>query len=868
MSEQIVRRSTKYRTKKFKFNKGLLALALVTALVIGCLTVPGLYSKAVFDKSKCRTYQEYTSDTNMPPIEDASVFIGTYIIHINALTDKLYQDAVESATDSSQQTRFYKSELAEGGWRNLSDTTGLPDLGPDSGVAVDETTLNPLYISYVVSADGTMRDAWGNVVNAFDNPDPYDLWSLTELRSLRTEMAGDEQAPRPSEAEYLTRVKSVERDTVANDKFIYRCLSELFDYKVKNEFTDLCDSQLADIVSMKTRFTNENKKDLADTVDQLGTKIDAARRAEVFKILSEKGGAIDQLEEKVGGTYATDDGPKSANPGMSFTAAITSSRDACNTSYGNQSSKSLQEGTTLFSKYEYEYALSVLDKKEEADVITLCDLYCIESGEIKDAQRELATVQDPLLPEVETQWRAGAEAGASSKYQNTKNSQGVMAAQSLLTEQMSTLEGYRAELEDIITAHKDRQSLSDALDFVLARMEWTNEIYSNVVNDAFKEMANESIDLHMAFLRQVAEDIVSQDPSLAGKLKALLEKLAELNSQKQKALDNNDLKNARMIDAEIDALNKQIEEEKGKLNNIINSDNASLRDKEMAKLALGNGEDKLKQQLLDKGLQNLADGNNNIVKNVMGALGAIGGTEELKTLKKRIADKNKDANGKNTGELSGLLSDAKQAIKDSKQTDNTEDNLKDGINDMFGDSSDASDSSGEGSNGAFGLGDDLDGLSSADMGAAIAGLSMLGNDGNKTAAALANKFATMYMNKLEYLYRQYTKDKKPEYVSLETIGFVTDFRYVYYDDPDITSMSGNGVSYSFKNNSDEATDTKKEKISLTKSTVRLSGIIYVAEADTSSLFECESEPVPNSNIAVCMTPTVKEKALEFYNTYK
>ena len=160
------------------------------------------------------------------------------------------------------------------------------------------------------------------------------------------------------------------------------------------------------------------------------------------------------------------------------------------------------------------------------------------------------------------------------------------------------------------------------------------------------------------------------------------------------------------------------------------------------------------------------------------------------------------------------------------------------------------------------FGKPLSELSGADLAAAIAGLSMLGNKGYTAAATLASQTARANRNTLGFLYEQYSSDRSNEYISLKTIGDVTEYRYVYYKLIDETTMTGLGCSLSFTPNSDVVRNAEYERKTLSGKTVKQK-YLYIRETDAIFYFSCEGENVPLTDLAVCMTPDVKAKAEEF-----
>lgn len=136
----------------------------------------------VFDESQAVPYEVFQASHT---VEDATLFIGTYLIHVQALTDELYEKAQESASDSSQMNVYYKSELAFGAWIDITDANGLSELA-GQGTVVEESELFPLWVTCYTGSDGITRDARDDhVIDIFSEPSPYDLYSLAELEPIK-----------------------------------------------------------------------------------------------------------------------------------------------------------------------------------------------------------------------------------------------------------------------------------------------------------------------------------------------------------------------------------------------------------------------------------------------------------------------------------------------------------------------------------------------------------------------------------------------------------------------------------------------------------------------------------------------------------
>jgi hypothetical protein len=889
-NEQNVRKDTSHRVRKkfINISRGSIAFVLIAVMILGIVVVPKLRSIAAFDPSTAIKYKDYRAKNE---IEDYTLFIGTYLIALPALTDDLYTEASDSATESKQTTIYYFSELADGAWRNVTDATSLFDLGPESGVAATEEELAELYITKVIGADGVVKDAkTGDIVDPFGDPDPYDLFHLPELVAIRKAYAGAEDAEEPSLGQFLIdhgqteipgtagltpttyskgddAARSVEADT-----FAYNAFHDFFASDVHNEVTDECDRRLAVLTELHNQLKAENDAKRADAVYSLMGKVDATRRAEVFRQLSmDPEYYMRPLSEKLteglgyeGATFVTN---------VAETDAISSAEETIMSAYYEKLGNALvEDSSSIIGRYEFEYSVQVIENGSRDAIDELIILWNIRDDIIEDQAKELQKIEDDYLPEAESEYRTRICAGVSSDYMAIYRKSGAMAAASYLESQRDEMEHARTEIQLFIDAQRKRMTPADALDFIFDRIDWTTDLYDRIPDDNANENATKVNDLHILWLRDVIEQILAENESLRSKLQQLTDEMNGLETDRQVALDNNDLAGAKLLESQINAIKQQINDETAKLNAIINSANASDKDKEMAKASLGAGEDKLINSLSDAALGAIADNNTDNLSAAANGLAGLGATDALGKLQDRL---NKNA-GKNTG-ANKTTADAMKSILDKAESDananknksgfdpNNLDDLLAALKSIFGDP-----------------------ITGEDLAGAIAGLSMLGNEGNSVAANLAATLARSLTSggagagagvsgintggstgggAAAYLYDQYESDRANEYISLKTIGDVTEYRYVYFTYIDETTMAGKGCALSFRTNSDIVRNANNERRSLSAKTVKQK-YHYIREKDAILYFSCEEEPVPLTKIAVCMTPPVKEKALELVNYIK
>lgn len=169
------------------------------------------YGKSLKRSKYGKLYYDYVAEGNIIPA--TTLFVGTYLIDARALnasaaeqmetakaeadntaagkenvkkgiSGAIYQKALQSMTTYNQKTRYYRSELADGEWRDISEAGKLEDILKTARV-VPKKELDPLVITCVVGADGIPRDPDGNEMNIFDYPNPYEMDEIPELKPIQ-----------------------------------------------------------------------------------------------------------------------------------------------------------------------------------------------------------------------------------------------------------------------------------------------------------------------------------------------------------------------------------------------------------------------------------------------------------------------------------------------------------------------------------------------------------------------------------------------------------------------------------------------------------------------------------------------------------
>ena len=292
------------------FSSKLIRRVLSIVLVAGLLAAAfsrNFVSEAIFDPDKAINYQQFAASTN---VENSVLFIGTYIVHKDALNDQIYDKAKNSASESGQSDIYYKSEISDGQWFNIGDiengVKGISTQGKPENIE----TINPLYVTYYVGADGIMKDAKTLAsVNPFDVPDPYDLSTLEELSPIRNQYTMSQSATSISQEDFLSGKGSKDNGHLRSDVYYYQILSTFFSLNLRDSQTDWCDQKLQSLNNSYIALKAAGQEDEAKLVYDLMEKIDASRRALIFERLSELDeNLLNTLETLASGSYYTTSG--------------------------------------------------------------------------------------------------------------------------------------------------------------------------------------------------------------------------------------------------------------------------------------------------------------------------------------------------------------------------------------------------------------------------------------------------------------------------------------------------------------------------------------------------------------------------------
>jgi hypothetical protein len=521
--------------------------AIITAALVLILAMGVLLPAAVWDESTA---------VHVDPAgtEDSTLIIGTHLIYLGALTDTLHETAQASAEASGQNNIYYKSELANGAWFDITSASTLADITSD-GIPVTNSVISALFLTHHTKSDGITYDLRTNrPVSIFDIYSPYDLESMEELFPLKTQ--------------YDTN-RELQGESASGKIYIDR-VAAFFMTNVRTDSTNDLDASLG---ALQTYYNvlAANDGGAAEKEAVLGVMdaLDAARRAEVFGIVD---AALESLAVDLQRVVDTppdeededDEGEKGSSADPNLQASVSDSMSNVTDSMNTHSAKMLDRGVTVMSETRHDACVRLIDNAKannhaacDDDVATIIGLDNIQGGNVVNAGGESALLDGSLLPAATRKYTGALSAGDSAEYKAAvaQNAAAVLK-NGIMKKTRNQLTIYRSELEFFIEAASLRLGGDAGLDFIDGRLAQARDYSIDVPRDDSASVADESAEAHIDFLTRLRR---SAELGLGGNAtdKLLAEK-GELQTELLSALDDNDLAGAQDIRNRISALDEEL----------------------------------------------------------------------------------------------------------------------------------------------------------------------------------------------------------------------------------------------------------------------------------------------------------------------
>ncbi len=371
--------------------------AAVLAAVLGMLAALGnpCESRAVFSEE---------DGVHIEPgeIPNSTLIIGTHLIYLGEMSDQIYETAMQSASDSEQRERYYKSELGGGGWYKISSASSLADI-TEEGKKVQDREIKELVMTHHTKSDGkTYELKTGRTVNAYDIESPYDLKEMSEL----SELAG----------EYETLQEGVGSD---EEKENLSLLDTFFESNVETDGTKRYDKALDQLFAVYLQAASEgDAAELKEMLDKAMEKTDNGRRYLVCQKATELlGGLTEEMSEEGTGADLLKITAECMSQCESSADVLDGERLALDENSGEgttgtaENTETAQGGSTgsgsdtLAGQMKNELYRELVNRAAVADYAgcketagKLACLLAITEGNSRDADAEVKFLEETLLP--------------------------------------------------------------------------------------------------------------------------------------------------------------------------------------------------------------------------------------------------------------------------------------------------------------------------------------------------------------------------------------------------------------------------------------------------------------------------------------
>ena len=853
------------------------------AILVGAVTIfQAIKVQAITSERDNGVQSVHLTDSE---IENSTLIIGSYLIHINGLTDEIYELAQESANEFNQNNMYYKSELASGTWFEITDASSIADI-TSGGTPVETSVIEALEFTHKVDSSGNITDLrTGESVGAYDINDPYDLEGMEELEPIKLRY------------QFLTAKES---KSESDDKNI-EIIALFYKIDISSAETDVCDAKIDALEAYKNGLSDRGKPaSWVTEVETVTGAVDAQRRVESLTTLSEY---LDSLMKKItgqeeetmtreeyeerlaaaeteamkklvteeyearqkkGGIFAEVGLNSDYQEDSELIDAVTQARSNVETSITTYTAKLLSEGSTATTKAVYQYSNELINSAynsdtDGADVATekLVNLQNIMNSVIADASSELTTLSGGLVDEAFSNWKSKLSAGVSAEYQQAvADGASDSTKTSYLTQQKSETNSARLEYQTMLDEAWKRMTNASAQEDVLSRINGIPTLEALVPADDAESYQLETVDEHLNWLRTELTELVAASGD-SSELDELKDQKDELEKQKQNALDNNNLSEAKRLDAEIEAKQTDIDSLTGDLNSILNSDSSSEADKAKALAGLSDGSaSKMLNTLASSITSGIRDGSDTTAtENQLAAFSALSSYDPsaASAAVSEIEDALENATELDSelkDEMENTVSEIREKVETASASgkDMTTSQLKSLLADYFGSYF------GNGSSNA----------SEQEMAGALIGLSLFAEDADNSdaralAASLAGKMAS---DENSYIYQQYSGDTT-EYISLRAISRVYSYRYIYDSAHYTVTLSQSHKYYLFTSGKKEYLTTGKA-VGTMLNGAGLMGTLYISSDDGNTIFSCTGYYVPKCDYASVRTSEMEPQIQEVY----
>lgn len=761
-------------------------------------------------------------------IENSTLIIGTHLIHISALTEELYDIAMETAKDSGQTELYYKSELADGTWYMISDASELADI-TSAEKSVQNSVISSLYVRYHTKSDGITYDLLNNTsICIFDITDPYELSELAEMDALKTQL------------DSLNQKKNKSKTDEKNLLNIQELIEKGSELKEKNQETD---DMLA---SLNTLYEKHVKEPEAETIRAAMKQVDSSRRAAVLTELSDVllPNLLNQVQlsegEDTDGLYVDYD----------LTAAIGTALEEINSSLTEYESEALNKGSHALSEANYNFIQELSEaakegNEEEALALagSIADIQHIESGITVYPDRESRLITEELLPLLDEKMKSCTDNESFQKVFSEGNflaksavsKMSPEAAEEFLEQRISQINTMVEELKERVSEEGGGEHGEGMID---------EELYALI-----QEMAEDSKNI----MRTAMTDLSLPDTN---EMSALLEKKKEYQTERLAALDENNLELAGQLSGELADLEEEINTLEKSLTEILNSDTAGEAEKSRARAALQSGLSAAQiESARGEVLDNLDEGEYDFVLDALDRMNVLAKDSPLQALN-ALKDIYKSAAARLYLEDTGS--------DDSQKLNNILNKVEEMTAEIAPFTSQEADSDTLTGIMEAVLGQELSQCSEKEQAAAVAALGQYAQETESSEAEnlAAGLAADLYGTENSYLYLK-LKNEIEEFISLDTFAACSSvYRYIYHDGNKTGILQRRTDFYEFTafSSTVRLANHKTDEMNISAG---YQSSIYISSEYMEETFGASSQYISNTEYAVLVLPDMENLIAEF-----
>lgn len=707
----------------------------------------------------------------------------------------------------------------------------------------------------------------GQWVSVFDINNPYDLNALAELEPLRIQY----------------QILQAKTDKNASDEIYLKMIQDFFAKSIQTDETRECDASLSGLGAYKDALASREKPAMwREKTEGIMTSVDAERRIASLTVLADY---LDSLENDASGMGASlrkesteeegdeEETQEEVIPDFIINSEIVAAVGDCiknveESLSAYEAKRMTDSGETTSAKLEYQYSQDMIVKARATDTAgcdeimeMLCNLQNILDGVIANQDSELAALISELVKAAFQKYAEDLRAGISSDYQ-TAQSQGASLAVLLryLETQKAAANADRLEYQTMLDAQFQRMPNAQAQQYTLQLIDGVSQLRASILEDAAKPYLEETVEEHLLWLRNAYAEQVknASDDTEMEKLEKEKEQLAK---QLQDALNQNNLAEAKRLTAEMEAKQKEIEDLLKRLNDILNSPNSSEADKAKARAGMGNSSAAARlAQMADNLASGIRSGDKNSGEDLRNQLAALSAAAQLdpqagKAALLQVQEALDGASGLSEEDAAAMresLLDALEEVENAQASlggmlseDALSNLLREILTELFG--------------------ADFSNAASDKQAAAILAMEWYGeNKGNDAALSLAASLAKQArQNQNPYLYQKY-EGKKDAYMSLQALGKVLAYRYIFDDWHNTVTLQKSKEYYLFTLGSLQCETAGGSRKTL-KAAPEFMDTLYLHGNDSRQIFDAKAEYIKKADYGVVGTAQAETLAKEIYD---